>query len=284
MKRLRKQTRPLAGNAAILLFLILAGLFMLLPLIYTVVNAFKPLNEIFLFPPRFIVRHPTLDNFILMLQLASNFNVPFSRYVFNSVFVAGAGTLLYILIASLAAYPLAKYRFPGSVLFFQIVVWAILFRPEVTGIPTYILLAKMHMIDTYAAVIVPALASTFGVFLMRQFMSTFPDQILDAARIDGAGEYRIFWRIVMPCVKPGWITLLIFTFQNFWNAGGISYIYDESLKGLPVVLSQIAAGGIARAGAGSATALFLMIPTVLIFIVSQSSVLQTMAYSGIKGE
>ena len=107
MKRLRKQTRPLAGNAAILLFLILAGLFMLLPLIYTVVNAFKPLNEIFLFPPRFFVRHPTLDNFILMLQLASNFNVPFSRYVFNSVFVAGAGTLLYILIVSLAAYPLA---------------------------------------------------------------------------------------------------------------------------------------------------------------------------------
>ena len=171
---------------------------MLLPLIYTVVTAFKPLNEIFLFPPRFFVQRPTFDNFIMMFQLASNFNVPFSRYVFNSLLVAGLGTFLYILIASLAAYPLAKYRFPGSTAFFQIVVWAILFRTEVTGIPTYILLAEMHMIDTYAALSVPALASTFGVFLMRQFLCTFPDQILDAARIDGAGEYHIFWRIVLP--------------------------------------------------------------------------------------
>lgn len=248
MKRIKKRTRAFTGNVIILLFLLLLGVFMLLPLVYTVVNAFKPLNEIFLFPPRFFVRRPTWDNFTLMLQLASNLNVPFSRYLFNSVFIAGVGTALYILVASLAAYPLAKYRFPGSAVFFQIVVWAILFRPEVTGVPTYILLAKFNMINTYLALIVPALASTFGVFLMRQFISTFPDQVLDAARMDGAGEYRIFWRIVMPCVKPGWITLIIFTFQNFWNANGISYIYDESLKGLPAVLSQIAAGGFPARG------------------------------------
>jgi ABC-type glycerol-3-phosphate transport system permease component len=119
---------------------------------------------------------------------------------------------------------------------------------------------------------------------MRQFMTTIPFQIIEAARIDGAGEYHIFWNIVMPSVKPGWITLIIFAFQGFWNATGINYIYDETLKGLPAVLSQIATAGIARAGAGSAVALFLMTPPIIIFVISQSSILETMAHSGIKGE
>lgn len=279
----KRFARSKLGSFAIFLMLLLVGAFMLLPLVYAVVNAFKPLEEFFLFPPRFFVRNPTLENFSLMLQLASNLSVPFSRYLFNSLFIACVGTALYIIIACLAAYPLAKYRFPGAVVFSQIIVWAILFRPEVTGIPTYILLSEFNMINTYWALLLPALASTFGVFLMQQFITTFPDDILEAARIDGAGEYRIFFRIVMPSIKPGWITLIIFTFQNFWNATGISYIYDESLKGLPTVLSQIALAGLSRAGVGAATALFLMIPTILIFIITQSSVMETMAYSGIKG-
>lgn len=282
-KERKRFARSKLGSAAIFLLLLLFGSFMLLPLVYAVVNAFKPLNEFFLFPPRFFVRNPTTENFSLMLQLASNLNVPFSRYLFNSLFIGFVGTGIYIIIACLAAYPLAKYRFPGTIVFSQVIVWAILFRPEVTGIPTYIMLASFGMINTYFALLLPMLASTFGVFLMKQFIAFFPDDILEAARIDGAGEYRIFWRIVMPSIKPGWVTLIIFTFQNFWNATGVNYIYDESLKGLPTVLSQIASAGLSRAGVGAATALFLMIPTILIFVITQSSVMETMAYSGIKG-
>lgn len=270
-------------NTVIFLFLAVCSVFMALPLVYTVSTAFKPMNEIFLFPPRFFVIHPTWDNFVMMMQLTENLWVPFSRYLFNSIFVAAAGTVIYILIASLAAFSLSKYKFPGHALYFQIIVWAILFRPEVTGIPQYIIISQLGMVNTYFAVILPVLAGSFGVFLMRQFMiNSIPDEMLEAARIDGASEYRLYWSIVMPIVKPAWLTLLIFTFQQFWNTTGVQYIYDESLKMLPTILQQIASAGLARAGAGAAVALVLMIPPIVIFLISQSSVMKTMAHSGIK--
>jgi ABC-type glycerol-3-phosphate transport system permease component len=278
----KRLTRSLGGDLVILIFLGFCGAFSILPLIYTVVNAFKPLNELFLFPPRFFVRHPTLDNFTTMIQLASNMWVPFSRYLFNSLFIAIFGTVAYVIIASLAAYPLAKHKFPGSALFFQIVVSAILFRPEVTGIPQYIIISKLGMVNTYFAILLPVFAGSFGVFLMRQFMVTFPTDTIEAAKIDGASEYKIFWSIVMPSVKPGWLTLGIFTFQGLWNTTGVQYIFNESMKVLPTVLSQIATAGIARAGAGSAVALFLMIPPIVFFVISQSSVIETMSHSGLK--
>lgn len=264
------------------LVLLLFALFMALPLIYTVVTAFKPVTELFLFPPRFFVKHPTLDNFVQMSQLATEMYVPFSRYLFNSVLVAGGGTLLYVLIASLAAYPLAKFKFRFLKIYNMVIVWAILFRPEVTAIPQYIVISKLNMLNTYWAVMLPVLASTYGVFLMRQFISAFPDSVLEAAHIDGASQYQVFWRIVMPSVKPAWLTLTIFIFQQFWNTTGIQYVYDESMKMLPTVLQQITTGGIARAGASSAVALVLMIPPIVIFITTQSSVMETMALSGIK--
>ena len=278
----KKITRSLGGDLVILGFLGICGVFSALPLFYTVINAFKPLNELFLFPPRFFVRHPTIDNFTTMFQLVSNMWVPFSRYLFNSLFIAIIGTVLYIIIASMAAYPLAKHKFPGSVLLFQVVVSAILFRPEVTGIPQYIIISKLGMVNTYFAILLPIMAGSFGVFLMRQFMVTFPDDTIEAAKIDGCSEYKIFWSIIMPAVKPGWLTLAIFTFQGLWNTTGVQYIYKENLKVLPTVLSQIATAGIARAGAGSAVALFLMIPPIVFFVISQSSVIETMSHSGLK--
>lgn len=271
------------GNIAIFVFLAVFGVFMALPLVYTVITAFKPINELFLFPPRFFVRNPTLDNFVTMFQLTQAMWVPFSRYLFNSLFVAVSGTALYIIVSSLAGFSLAKYKFPGRGLYFQIVVWAILFRPEVTGIPQYIILSKFGMVNTYLALILPVLAGSFGVFLMRQFIEiAIPDEMMEAARIDGASDYRIFWTIVMPIVRPAWLTLIIFTFQQFWNTTGVQYIYDESLKMLPTILQQITTSGLARAGAGSAVALVLMIPPIIIFLLSQSSVMETMAHSGLK--
>lgn len=282
-KRKKRLSRSIGGNFLVILFLAVVGFFMAIPLFYAIIQAFKPLDEIFAYPPRFFVRNPTFNNFIIVYQLAQNLWVPFTRYLFNSLFISITGTGAYIIIASLAAYPLSKHQFPGKTLIVSIVVWALLFRPEVTGVAQYIVISRLGMIDTYLAILFPALAGTFGVFLMRQFMeSSIPTSTLEAARIDGASEYKIFSSVVMPSVRPAWLTLIIFTFQGLWNTTGVSYIYNESLKMLPAVLNHIAAGGIARAGAGSAVALLLMIPPILIFVISQNSIMETMSHTGLK--
>jgi ABC-type glycerol-3-phosphate transport system permease component len=279
----RMLSRSVGGNILLFLLLLSVSLFMFIPLFYAAVQAFKPMEEIFAFPPKFFVKNPTLNNFLSVFQLAGNLWVPFSRYVFNSVFVSAFGTALYILVASLAAYPLSKHAFPGRSVLLLLVVWAMLFRPEVTGVAQYIVISKLHLINSNGSIILPALASTFGVFLMKQFMEvSVPDSTLEAARIDGASEYRIFFKLVMPAVKPAWLTLMIFTFQLLWNTTGVSYIYDESQKMLPSVLSAIAASGIARVGAGSAVAVLLMIPPVVLFVISQNSIMETMSHSGMK--
>ena len=269
-------------SAGLYLLLFIMGIFMVLPLAFVVFTAFKPLNELFVYPPRFFVRRPTFDNFILMSQLAKDMWVPFSRYAFNSALITFGGTAAYVLIASLAAYPLAKYNFKALKYVSVVFVWAMLFRPEVMGIPQYIVIANLKLVNTYWAVILPALAGSFGVFLMTKFMSTVPDAILEAAEIDGATEWRKLFKVVMPIVKPAWFTLIIFTFQSFWNTTGLQFIYREELKTLPTMLSQITSGGMARAGAAAAVAMVLMLPPVLIFILVQSSVIETMSHSGIK--
>ncbi len=281
-KRRIRLSRSPAGDAFLILVLAVFGAFMILPMVYTIVTAFKPINELFLFPPKFFVRHPTLENFSQMIALTTEMYVPFSRYLFNSLVVTGGGTAVYVIIASLAAYPIAKFDFRFLRVFQTIVVWAILFRGEVTSIPQYIVISKLGLLNTYLAVIFPVLASTFGVFLMIQFIHDFPDSILEAAYIDGAGHFQTYWRVVMPSIRPAWLTLIIFTFQSYWNATGIQYIYDESMKMLPTVLSQITTGGMARAGASAAVALVLMIPPIAIFVAAQASVMETMAKSGMK--
>lgn len=278
-----KLSRSLGGTISISLFLLVVGVFMALPIVYSIIQSVKPMEEIFAYPPKFFVKHPTFDNYIQVYQLCQNLWVPLSRYIFNSLFVSVVGTVVYVLIASAAAFPLSKHSFPGKVVLTAIIILALLFRPEVTGVAQYIIISGLGMIDTYWSILLPPLAGTFGVFLMMQFMETaIPDSVLEAARIDGASEYRIFYNIAMPAVKPAWLTLVIFTFQSFWNATGVSYIYDESLKTLPSVLSNISSGGLARAGASSAVAVILLIPPIIIFIISQSSMTETMAHTGLK--
>lgn len=281
--RSKKLSRSKSGNFLVFIFLIIIALFMALPAYYSVIQSLKPIEELFAYPPKFFVRNPTFSNYSRAFRLAGSSWVPFSRYLMNSVFVSVTGTVLSVVISALAAYPLAKSNVPGVKVLGGLVVWTLLFTAEVTAIPRYIVVAKLGIINTYSAIILPALAGSFGVFLMKQFMSnSIPDAVLEAARIDGASEYRIFWKIVMPCVKPAWLTLIIFTFQTMWGATGGSYIYSEELKTLPSVLGTIAGGGIARAGAGCAIAVFLMVPPVIIFIISQSSIMDTMAHSGLK--
>lgn len=284
IKRKKKINRTLKGNIAIFCFLGISGCFMVLPLIFAIVNAFKPLEEIFLFPPRFFtINHPTLDNFVTMFQLTANLWMPFSRYLFNSVFITIVGTTGTVIIASMAAYPLAKHDFKGNKLMMHLIILALLFTHEVTAIPRYIVMSKIGIIDTYFAIILPVFAGSMGVFLMERFMSQFPDETLEAAKIDGASEYRIFWQIVMPNQKPAWLTLIIFTFTSLWNQTGGVFIYTENIKVLPTILRQISTGGTARAGVSAAVTLLLMIPPIITFVLTQSKVLETMSHSGLKG-
>lgn len=279
----RSLSRSTGGTVAIFAFLIIMGAFMLLPLIYVIVTAFKPLDEILAYPPKFFVRHPTFNNFADLIEITQETWIPFERSLFNSLALAFSGTVIYIIIASMAAFPLAKNKSRFIAVYYEVVVLAILFRPEVTRTPLYIIMSRLHLINTFWSLILPALSGSFGVFLMRQFMMTLPNEMLEAARVDGASEFTIFWKMVMPLVKPAWMTLAIFTFKDLWNTGETQYIYEESMKTLTAVMQSISSAGIARAGAGAAVALLMMIPPVAVFVVSQSSVMETMATTGIKG-
>jgi ABC-type glycerol-3-phosphate transport system permease component len=282
--RIKKKApnRSIAGDGLNIFVLVVVGVFMGLPLVYAISNALKPLEELFIFPPRFFVRNPTLNNFHDIFVLMSQSWVPFTRYIFNTVFITVVGTLGHLLVASLCAYALAKHQFPGKKIIFAIIVTSLMFAGQVTAIPNYIIMANINWLDSYLALIIPAIAKPLGLFLMKQFMEQIPDTLLEAARIDGAKEFHVFLKIGMPMVKPAWLTLIIFSFQDLWNLQGSNYIYSEELKTLPYALSQISAGGIARAGATSAVAVIMMIVPITIFIVSQSSIIETMASSGIK--
>ena len=278
----QRLTRSKAGNIMVLFFLAMLGAFMLLPIYYAVVNSIKPIHELFLFPPRLYVTNPTLDNFTGLIRIQGQASVPMERYIFNSVFVAVFATAGYILVASMAAYPLAKRKFPLKAVLMQLIVFAILFRTEVTAVPQYILMVKTKLIDTYAALILPAMGTSFGVFLMIQFMEGIPEEILESARIDGAKEVKLFFTMVLPMVKPAWLTLGIFTFSSVWNTTGTQFIYSEEMKMLPAMLSQLSGAGLARAGISAAATVILMVPPIVFFLFSQRSVVETMAHSGLK--
>lgn len=278
----KRLSRSWVGDAAFILILGLMGVIMVLPLIYTVVNAFKPLEEFYVFPPRFFVMNPTLGNFSDLMELAADMWVPLSRYVFNSVFVTATTVVLYVVICASCAYPLAKHDFLGKSALNGVVVTSMMFTSVVMSVPQYILMAKTGMVDTYLAIIVPALGSSMGVFLMRQFMEDFPMSIIESARVEGAGEFFILWRIVMPGQKPAWITVMIFTFQSVWSATAENMIFTENIKTLPHMLSQIASSGVARAGVSAASTLLILLPNLLFFIFCQSNVIETMSNSGIK--
>lgn len=278
----KRLNRSLGGNIAVSLFLLIMGAFTALPIYFSVINAFKPLSELYLFPPRFIVYNPTLNNFVDIISLQSQSTMPAERYIFNTVFVSLSTTLLYVVLASMAAYPLAKHRFPLKKVIHKLIVFAILFSTQVTALPQYILMAKTGIINTYMALIFPALGGSFGVFLVMQFIGSFPDDVIEAARIDGCREMGVFFRIVFPSVKPAWVTLAILTFISQWNIEGGQFIFDESLKTLPTMMNQMTSAGIDRAGVSAAVSVILMLPPMISFIFSQSNVVETMAYSGIK--
>ena len=275
--------RSAGGDTGITFVLVLMGAFMFIPMYYVVIQSLKPLDELFMFPPKFYVKSPTFDNFRDLVTLMGDSWVPFSRYIFNTVFITICGTLGNLIFASMAAYSLSKLRFPGRNMIFQIIVMSLMFHSTVNQVTHFIILSSFGWIDTYLSIIVPSLAGTMGLYLMKQFMETsVPDTVLESARLDGASEFRIYLTIAMPMVKPAWMTLIIECFKGLWNTGASIYIHSEELKTFNYAIQQIVNGGIARSGAGAAATVIMMIVPILIFVLNQSQIVETMGSSGMK--
>lgn len=279
----RRYTRSKAGNFFYFLILFLAGAFTILPLVYCIVTSFKPLDELLIFPPQFFVKRPTFTNYLALPSLLSKIQVPISRYFFNSLFVAIAGTILHIFAASLAAFTFSKSKVRGKKIMFWIVQIMLLYNAVTLAIPRYFIYTKLDMIDTYWVYILPAIPSATGCFLMKQYMdASVPDALMEAARIDGANVFKMYIKVIMPILKPAWMTMMLLSFQEMWTIIPQGTIFSEQLKTLPQVMTSISAGGIARSGSAMAGTVLLMIPPIIVFLISQSNVMETMSTSGIK--
>lgn len=276
--------RSAGGDTAINIMLLLLGILMVLPMYYVIINSFKPMDELFIYPPKFYVVSPTMDNYKDLFTIMGESWVPFSRYIFNTVLISVAGTFGNLVFSSLAAYALAKMVFPGRDFFFQLIVKSLMISSgTVGGILQFIVLSKIHAIDTYWSLILPAWGTTLGLYLMKQFMeSNITDAVLESARLDGASELRTFWSIAMPMVKPAWLTLIIYSFQGLWNTGDSTYIQSEQLKTLKCAINQSLSAGVARTGATAASTVIIMLVPIVVFVISQSKIIETMGSSGMK--
>lgn len=284
-KQLRRFTRSRIGNIAYFLFLFLAGMFSVLPLIYCISTSFKPLDEILMFPPSLItVKRPTFANYTALPELLSGLSVPISRYLFNSFFISVAGTALHVLASAMAAFVLAKSNLRHKNLVFMVIQLSLLFNAYTLGVPRYVVYSQLHIINTYWVYILPFIPSAMGVFLMKQYMDGYvPDALLEAAHIDGADWYQIFFRIIFPIVRPCVLTLTLFSFRDIWATVPQGTVFSEQLKTLPTIMSTISAGGLARTGSSMATAVIMMLPPIIVYFISQGSIRETMGTAGIKG-
>ncbi len=272
--------RSKGGDVGITIMLILLGALMFLPMWYLLIESVKPLGERNITPPLLYVIKPTAQNFI---DLFSNINstwVPISRYLFNTIIISVAATFGCLVFGSLTAYALSKIKFPGRVAMFKMIQWSLMISSTITGITNFFIFIWLGWLNTYWISIVPVWASTLGLYLMKQFIdANISDEMIEAARIDGAGEFRIYWQIVMPLVKPAWLTLLVTTFQSVWNAGASGYVWSEQLKTFNNAISTIST---VSAGASSAGSVVMMSVPIIIFIINQSKIVETMASSGMK--
>lgn len=279
----KRYTRSTAGSIFYFLILIFAGIFMVFPMVYCLITSIKPLDELLIFPPKFFVSRPTLQNYKALPALLSNLQIPISRYIFNSLFITLISTFLTIVAGSLAAFTFSKSKVRGVKVLFTIVQVMLLYSTVTLGVPQYLIFSKFKMIDTYWIYILPAIPSAVNCFLLKQFMDvSVPDTLLEAASIDGAGVMKTYWKIVMPVMKPAWMTVLLFSFQGMWSTVPQGTIFSEQLKTLPYVMSSVSAGGIARSGSSMAITVLLMLPPILVFLITQSNVMETMSSSGIK--
>ena len=267
------------------IYLIPIAAVMTLPIIYNIVTAFKPLDELFAFPPRFYVKNPTLDNFNRLFEISSETDIPASRYLFNTILVTLLTIIGNIWISVSVGYVLSKKRFRGKKALLQINNAALMFVSTAVAIPTYFVIVYTGLRNSFWSNIIPALVAPTGVFLTQQFIHQLPDALMEAAYIDGASDYKIISKIILPLVKPALATIMILSFQSAWGNASASttYIDNETYKTFAYYMSTLSTGGsVSTQGVAAAGALIMFMPNLIIFIILQSRVMDSMAHSGIK--
>lgn len=267
--------------------LVLLAIFMGLPIVYIIVTAFKPMNELFAYPPRFIVSRPTLDNFVRIRSVMEESGIPMTRYLLNSLFSALLVVVCTVVMSVSAGYVLSKKNFRQKKLLMTINNMALMFVPVAVKIPRYLVMERLNLLDMFWSNVLPLLAMPVGLFLIKQFMDQIPDALIEAARIDGANDFIIVWKIVMPIIKPAMVTVAILAFQTSWNSAEEStlFINTDELRTFAFYLSSLTAGSttnVASQGMAAAASLILFVPNLIVFIAMQSKVMNTMAHSGIK--
>ena len=265
------------------IILVPLALFMALPIVYIVNHAFKPLGELFAFPPKFFAVNPTLDNFTKLGQTTQTSTIALSRYIFNSLVVTLAVVTITVIIGSMAGFAISKLQFKGRTLFFEINTLSMMFVPAAVLIP---IIDKLHIMDTYLAHILPLLAMPVGMFLLKQFIDDVPYELIEAAVVDGAGMFKVYYKVILPLIKPAIATVCILSFQQVWGNLETSnmFITKESMKTLAFFMSTLvnANNNVAGQGVAAAGGLIMFIPNIILFILLQSKVMNTMSHSGIK--
>lgn len=268
------------------LFLIPLSLFMILPLIYIFNHAFKPMSELYAYPPQFFAHQPTNDNFSKLADAASTSDIHISRYIFNSLFVSVSVLLLTVFLCTLGGFALSKMNFKGKKMLLEVNNIALMFVPIAVTIPRYLVVTYIGITNTYMAHILPLLATPVNLFLVKQFIDQVPDSLIEAATIDGASNFVVYRRIVLPLIKPAVATVCILAFQSVWTNVETSNLYVdmESMRTLSFYMNTFASNNSSVAGQGiaAAAALIMIIPNIVLFIVMQSNVMNTMAQSGLK--
>ncbi|UVI29529.1 carbohydrate ABC transporter permease [Paenibacillus spongiae] len=286
-KRLKKLYPLTVPDGLRLLFVTLYAIMSVIPIIYIFNTAFKPLSELFLYPPRFFVNNPSFHNFYDLFFALKLSVLPFSRYVFNSVVVTAITIIAAVVISTMGAYSLSRMRFPGKDWIFSVIIISLMFSPEAVKITRYLVVTKLGLMNSYSGHILPHLALPICIFLIKQFMDQIPRELSEAAKIDGASEWRIFATVVVPNVKPAIGTAAILTFQAVWGDTETStyFMTDESMKTLPYFVQTMTGGlttVVARQGASAAAGLLLFIPNLIIFVILQRCMINTLVNSGIK--
>ncbi len=274
------------GQIKLIIVLLPLVIFMALPLVFIANHAFKPMEELFAFPPTFFVKNATMENFTKLVKFSRTAGVPISRYIFNSVIVTALTVGLSLLFTTFAAFALAKLKFKGRSLMMTINQLAIMFVATAVLIPRYLVICNLGMIDSIWAHVLPLLAYPVSLFLVKQFVEQVPDALIEAAYIDGATDMTIYRKIILPMTKPAIATAAILAFQQVWANMETSnyYINDDSMKTLTFYMNSLVNVNNTVSGQGMAAAatLIMFIPNLVLFIILQNNVMNTMAHSGIK--
>lgn len=270
----------------IILLVLPLVIFMAMPIIFIVNHAFKPMEELFAFPPTFFVRNPTFENFTKLVKASRTASVPLSRYIFNSVIVTVVTISLSLLCTTFAAFSLSKLKFKGKNTLMNINQIAIMFVATAVLIPRYLVISFSGMTGTYLAHILPLIAMPVSLFLVKQFVDQVPSALIEAAYIDGASDFGVYRKIIIPMIKPAIATASILVFQQVWTNMETSnyYINDDSMKTLTFYMNSLVSvnNTISGQGIAAAASLIMFVPNLLLFIILQNSVMNTMAHSGIK--